>query len=330
RTILTTPDGKPLLAQWQSGLGRSVAWTSDMQGKWARDWVAWDQFPRIVGSMVDMLLPPPDSGALTLRSTTEGAQTQLEIDARSPAGQPLNELNLRANLLDPNGAGTPLTFMQVGPGRYRAVAETGNPGVYIAQVAAVDARGQAVGTTTGGVVVSYSLEYSTQRENPQLLNDIAAISGGTINPLPDTVFAPTPQTVGAVRDLGLPLLWLAMLLWPFDIALRRLRLNPGDLVPWLARRRALQQHGPAVTTAAMSRLSAAKERATTRVARPETPDLAGPVRDAEHPPAEQRQPVAPASPNEAPAQPAPSSASEDRFARLMAAKQRARRQRDEA
>src|SRR5262249_10821988 len=28
RAILVTPDGKPVLAQWQYGLGRAVAWTS--------------------------------------------------------------------------------------------------------------------------------------------------------------------------------------------------------------------------------------------------------------------------------------------------------------
>jgi len=41
RAILVTPNGKPVLAQWQYGLGRAVAWTSDLKGQWGRDWVGW-------------------------------------------------------------------------------------------------------------------------------------------------------------------------------------------------------------------------------------------------------------------------------------------------
>ncbi|NJM06900.1 VWA domain-containing protein, partial [Candidatus Gracilibacteria bacterium] len=36
RTILVTPDGKPLLASGQFGLGRSLAWTSDLRGSGRR------------------------------------------------------------------------------------------------------------------------------------------------------------------------------------------------------------------------------------------------------------------------------------------------------
>ena len=37
QTVLVTARDDPLLAQWQFGLGRSVAWTSDSTGRWARE-----------------------------------------------------------------------------------------------------------------------------------------------------------------------------------------------------------------------------------------------------------------------------------------------------
>src|SRR5207302_645535 len=37
-TALETERGHPLLAHWQYGLGRVVAWTSDAQQGWASDW----------------------------------------------------------------------------------------------------------------------------------------------------------------------------------------------------------------------------------------------------------------------------------------------------
>lgn len=92
RTLLFTPDGKPLLAQWQYGLGRVVAWTSDVQGRWARDWIAWDQFPRFAGGLADLLLPPRESGALELRATVVGPRAVLELTAQDEQGRPLNNL----------------------------------------------------------------------------------------------------------------------------------------------------------------------------------------------------------------------------------------------
>ena len=41
QSVLVTARDDPLLAQWQYGLGRSVAWTSDSTGRWAKDWIGW-------------------------------------------------------------------------------------------------------------------------------------------------------------------------------------------------------------------------------------------------------------------------------------------------
>ncbi len=342
RTILVTPDGKPILAQWQYGLGRVVAWTSDMQGKWAKDWVTWNQFPQFVGGLVDLLLPPRDTGALTLRTTTNGAQSLLELSANDPQGAPINDLVIQSRLVAPDGQGNGLRFTQVGPGRYRAVAETDAPGVYLAQIAAVDARGQPVGALTGGLAVSYSLEYSDQRANPQLLQDLATLSNGRFDPLPEAAFAPIAQAVGSVREIGLPLLWLALLLWPLDIAIRRLMLRMSDVAPWLTRLLpARTMDSTQVSTSeAMQRLSSAKQRAGRR-------SIGGEQKAQVPPPSEIAdieqqtkaettvpQPATPATSIATPATPAAPAAPtvptdpEERMARLLAAKRRARQERE--
>ena len=128
RAILVTPNGKPVLAQWQYGLGRAVAWTSDFKGQWGRDWVGWDEFPRFVGGFADMLLPPRAAGTLTLRASTVGTQSALELTAQDDQGRLLNELALKGNLIDPQNQGVPLTLHA---GRRRALPrqrEHGNAG----------------------------------------------------------------------------------------------------------------------------------------------------------------------------------------------------------
>jgi hypothetical protein len=55
-----------------------------------------------------------------------------------------------------------------------------------------------------------------------LLEALARDTGGRVNPAALAAFDANLSSHGAVREIGLPLLWLALLLLPFDIALRRL------------------------------------------------------------------------------------------------------------
>jgi hypothetical protein len=342
RTLLLTPDGKPLLAQWQYGLGRVVAWTSDTQGRWARDWIAWDQFPRFAGGLADLLLPPRESGLLELRATAAGPRAFLELIAQDEQGRPLNNLAIAGRAVDPQNQGTTVQFQQIGPGRYRAAVDTPSPGVYLAQVAASDAEGRQIGVAVTGIVVSYSLEYSAQRENLPLLTEVASISRGRINPSPETAFASPNQDVGSVREIGFPLLWLALILWPLDIAARRVMLRMEDVAPWLER---LRRRRPSVVTApeasaTMTRLGTAKRRAT--AARPSSISLERSGIDTSTAPQTQtvvpsdqdsqgRAPAPPPQTTEQRARPTAtrSEAAEEQFARLLAAKQRARRKSEE-
>ena len=353
RAILVTPNGKPVLAQWQYGLGRAVAWTSDFKGQWGREWVGWQEFPRFVGGFADMLLPPRAAGMLTLRTSTAGTQSTLELTAQDDQGRLINELALifsidgrgtpgrgrewepalKGNLIDPENQGVPLTFTQVGAGSYRASVSTATPGVYLAQVAALGADGQPIGSTTTGLVVSYSPEYGETRDNPQLLRELASISGGRVDPPAAAIFDTPAQAVGSVHEIGLPLLWLALLLWPLDIGLRRLHLRLGEYLPSLAvqRGRRHSSAAPSGPDEAMIRLSAAKRRAQVpshdiravpelRAAAP----TATPLVPITTPPDQQ----APAAQHSSPPASASAPADDDQLARLLAAKQRARKKRD--
>jgi hypothetical protein len=334
RAILVTPDGKPVLAQWQYGLGRAVAWTSDFKGQWGREWISWDQFPRFVSGFADMLLPPQAAGTLTLRTSSSGSQSALELTAQDNQGHALNELALKGSLIDPGNQSVPLSFTQVGAGRYRAVADTDTPGVYLARVAAAGTDGQPVAVATTGLVVSYSPEYGETRDNPQLLRDLAAISGGRLDPPAATIFDTPSQAVGSVREIGLPLLWLALLLWPLDIGLRRLYLRLGELAPGLAGMRSRLRPHPANASPdeSLARLSAAKRRArvpsrdirAVPELRAATPTAAPPQPDQRNAADSQAQAASSSGPAAAP----PASPPDDQLARLLAAKQRARKKRD--
>lgn len=319
RTILVTDDSKPLLAQEQVGLGRTVAWASDLDGRWSAQLLRWDAFPRFMAGFIDMLVPPQGDTGLTLEASAQGDQVVLTARAQDASGQPVPNLAVSGNLLAPQDQqsqsqqGQKLTFTQVGAGEYRATAPAHDIGVYLAQVAAVDAQGAPAGTAKGGVVMSYSPEYGQQRANPSLLADIARATAGRVDPPADTAYERLAQPFGAVYELGLTLLLLALALLPLDIAVRRVFIPLRSLVP--ARQRAAAPQ----PIPAMARLGQAKQRAQARVAAPEPPQAAAP----------EPRPAPQAAPRPAPPKPAPkpqggAAMSDEQFARLLAAKKRAR------
>ncbi|MFV9506191.1 MAG: VWA domain-containing protein [Oscillochloridaceae bacterium umkhey_bin13] len=323
RTILFTPDGDPVLAVWQVGLGRSLVWTSDLYGRWGRNWLAWPSFAPFVAGLADALQPPVSEGLeLTLRIDVD--QAIIEVTSTTALG------GLEGRLLDPAGQPVPLSFSQIGPNRFRAVTVADQPGVYLAQAAALDPQGASLGITTGGLVVSYSPEYRPLVDGASLLADLANLTGGQVLPPPETSFLRPGQTVGQVREIAMPLLWLALLLLPFDIALRRLLLRPADLR--LPQRTPRSSSAPA-PDGAMARLQAARA----RVQRPNlnaqptqdpvTPTTT-PVPPAPTPVPPAATPVSPvnastpATPPVPPAKPLPPAHPDDPVAALLAAKRR--------
>ncbi len=267
RSILVTPDGHPLLAQWQYGLGRGVAWTSDLKGQWANELIQWAEFPRFAVGLLDVLLPPQQMDGLALETRVEGAQAILEVSAQDGDGRPLDAATLQGRLLDPEDESLALTFTQIGPGLYRAVAEVDQPGAYLAQIAVLGSEAQPVGSISGGLVVTYSPEYNPRADRPVILDILAALTGGRQEPAPATVFASTAQRVDVAQEIALPLLWLALLLWPLDIALRRLFIRYRDLAALLARLpRPLRQRQqrPTPASGTLQQLQIARSRAQAR------------------------------------------------------------------
>ena len=221
RILLAAPDGSPLLATAQMGLGRVLAWASDLTGRWAIDWVLWDGFPRFTANLVTEVLPMSNSDRLSLTATVIADQVEIELTARDAGGLPI-ELNDIRSWISGLTLERDLVFTQIAPGRYRTVTTIDQVGAYLIQVYATDQADQPLGNASIGVTVNYSPEYGRMAANPGLLEELAAFTGGRVNPPPTTIFTPTERTVYEVWSVTIPLLWLALALLPIDVALRRL------------------------------------------------------------------------------------------------------------
>jgi uncharacterized membrane protein len=264
RAVLVAPDESPILAQWQYGLGRSIAWTSDTQGRWGRDLVRWEQFPRFAAQLVGWVLPDGSNTSLNTTMQVEGTQTVIDVvvDGDEQASE---NLDLSATIIGSDGTQVQAALTQVAPGEYRTTVPSPAPGTYLVQLAGSD-DGRAVVHDTAGLVVPYSPEYRSGQSKPELLKALGDLTGGTPLSEPAQAFEHTAQQVSRAREIGLGLLWLALLLLPLDIAVRRLLVRRSDFAtaaPW---RRAAAAAGPP-TPPTLASLQSAKERGEARLAR---------------------------------------------------------------
>lgn len=114
---LVGPDNDPLLASWNLGLGRVVAFASQASGPWSAQWLAWSGYPRLWGQLSRYLLGGASPAGLSAELVPEGARLQLRVTAATAEGLPQEALELQARL----GKDPPISLWEAAPGEYQAI-----------------------------------------------------------------------------------------------------------------------------------------------------------------------------------------------------------------
>ena len=232
--ILSGPDPyeDPILAAWQYGLGRVVAWTADASARWANEWVDWEDFPRFWGQAVAWSINAGANKNLETRVVAQNDRAKIVVDARDDNGGFLDGLALSSAVLNPAGASLRLPLQQTAPGRYESSFAPGNEGAYFLTIsgAAKSDSGSANLTDLHGWVMSYSPEYIPRPHDERLLAEIGEITGGkNLAEQPGAVFTHDLGAEMAATDIWERLILLALLLLPLDIGVRRLIITRSDL-----------------------------------------------------------------------------------------------------
>lgn len=239
RTPLVSHKDDPILAQWQFGLGRSVAFTSDAKAHWAAQWLRWPEFTRFWGQTVRWVLRRPGSELLHPRIERGPEGSTLVVEAFDEDGSPINGLEVSATLSLPGGGSEELALPQAGPGRYEAPVTARQAGAYVAGVVAHGPK-EFEAERTMGFAVPYPPDYADVAADEDLLRRAAAQTGGRVITTAEEVWAPPDVFPRTRTDIWRVLLWAAALLLPLDVAVRRLMIRAEDLAPvWEAVRSAV-------------------------------------------------------------------------------------------
>lgn len=221
----------PILVHWNYGLGRVVAWTSDLTDRWAADWLTWPQLSRFWSQTVDWSLRSPSDPDLQISYTVNGNIVNFKVDVVNDLGVFQDGLDLRARVPTAEGRTIETRLTQTRPGRYETQFSVQEPGAYPVDVVQYDGN-QVSRTESTGVVVSYASEYRDFGINGSNLASIAAMTGGRILHSPADTYDRTGLDFAGQDAIPLKqwLLWLAAILFPLDVAIRRLRVDPLDLI----------------------------------------------------------------------------------------------------
>jgi uncharacterized membrane protein len=265
QSVLVTARDDPLLASWQYGLGRSVAWTSDSTGRWAKDWLGWNGFNRFFTQMVSWTFPGEETGGIEATFETTGGTTALHVESVGADGSPRDFYATSASIVGPDLEPATVNLAQVAPGVYEAPLGEIEPGAYAVRVTQTRPGTSPLGRTIG-LVAPTAAEYRQLGANEPFLASLRAATGGTVVA---TALDPWRHDLSATdrfTELWPVLLVLALLLWPLDIALRRVSIGRRELAE--ARHR-LSGAGRAVAprTAEVAGMMAARDRAAGSSAR---------------------------------------------------------------
>ena len=209
----------PLLASWRYGKGKSIAFTSDLEGRWTRNWIPWSELQAFWGRILEWL-SPAEQNLVPLheaRVSFTGGQSILDLSVyeESSANSQLR-FTLSSKAGKTEGAMTKLAV-----GHFQAVLPANASGDY-----RIDVIEERAGQRIPFPPVAYTMAYDRRTEVPRpefnyrLLSRLAEASGGEINP-------PAPNSLRresvskSYQPVRQPLLILAFVLFLAEIALRR-------------------------------------------------------------------------------------------------------------
>lgn len=223
--LLTTAEG-PLLAIKRHGLGKSLAFTSDLSGRWGKHWLRWDDLGKFAGRMVKWVEKKETAGHYAVDIERQGEEAHFLVDVTNPQSQFLNGLDLKLNVLfpDPSKPNRVVALEQISPGKYQGHFPVEETGAYYLNLYEQQDQ-QIANSQTFGYGIPYTNEFQNQKINVPLLNKLAQNTGGHLLQTADHGQA-LFQGKSGDQESGLALwpyfLLGSIFLLVFDVALRKL------------------------------------------------------------------------------------------------------------
>ena len=214
----------PLLAAWQYGLGRSVAYTSDLSSRWGKDWIKWNEFGKFTSQMVKWAQRKESGRQFMAAVDRRDKKSSFRVDVINDQNRFVNYLKLNTNVLLPSGRDHTFSMEQTAPGRYAGTFPAEEIGAYFFSV--YSSSGDSAETPrTFGFGIPYTEEFKVTAVNDDLLQDLASTTRGrvlSIDHIPADLFQDNSDSRRSDISTWPSLVMVFLLLLVIDVAVRKL------------------------------------------------------------------------------------------------------------
>lgn len=225
--LLMSADKDPLLVSWRYGVGRVMAFTSDLSGRWGKEWVTWPGFPQWASQLARDTMRKFLETRMRAELQPDGEAVKVVADLLSKEGKFLNHLKLRSNIATPNKTTLEQALQQSAPGRYETKFIPSQRGIHLLTLYAEGDSGEA-GQPVGTIpyIAPYPKEYRELKPNTALLSRLAEETGGEMidaDKLDDGIarlYTPIPGKGRRSQETWWPLAGLGLFLFLTDLVWR--------------------------------------------------------------------------------------------------------------
>jgi len=240
QTVLASPEGDPLLASCQAGLGRCVVFTSSVDSRWAAEWLGWGGFNRFWEQVVRWVGKSREDVGCEIYAERQGQNVVVTAEALDSEGRFISLAGVDGWVTGPDMSSRPVELVQNGPGQYQGQFRIDAPGSYVVTLRyrKPGAAGRPTVITTA-VTVPFASEFQDLSDNAPLLAEVSEITGGRILPadpnqvnLFDYAGVKIPE---ARLPLIQPLMIAFLVLFLLDVAVRRVVVDFAAAMGWLGR-----------------------------------------------------------------------------------------------
>lgn len=214
-------DNDPVLACWQYGLGRTVAFTSDITNQWTGNYASWSGYPGFWKSIINWATDIAEEEGSLASVSQEGSKGRIVYTTKDYSGK----TKIKATCTGENGKKTEIELKATSPGVFEGEMETADTGIYSVNVTNTE-DGIVKDVKNTRLVMQYSQEYRFA-DVTDCLDSFTSQSAGKFIDNLDGIFDSMPERVQANKNITVPLLVTAVIFLLIDIVYRRLDLKLG-------------------------------------------------------------------------------------------------------
>lgn len=229
--ILQSEERDPVLATWQYGLGRTIAWTTDASNEWTGNWANWENYVQLWDNMINYVVSNTEIGGDSLEVLQEGSSAVISYTTENYD----MDTTIKAVCTDAEGNTQEIQLDPVAPGKYEANLAMDDIGIYT--ISLQNRRGEEVqGSMITAAAMQYSPEYRFDLVTDGLDAFVAQAEGQFVS-YEEDIFAGTLETVRARTNLAIPMMITAIVLFMLDILARRMNIDYLEWIPGLLRKK---------------------------------------------------------------------------------------------